>query len=132
MACIGLEMGLIQDACPRYAAIGQNGVIRCFSDFERTAVRLVAAKEAGVYHHAVKPRGNAKPDNAPVVTRRTAAARLPAIHPLSAIGILPFTPDGVAWLEEIGGRREELVVAGEDPASQTVGDDIDHFGEGAH
>ena len=55
MPGIGLEVSLTQGARPPDVTTGQNGVIRCLGDFERTALGLISAEETGVDHHTVKP-----------------------------------------------------------------------------
>src|SRR2546423_9387251 len=55
--------------------------------FERTRFRKVSAKVAGVDDHLRQNPGYPKLQNAPVMTRGAAPARLPAVHPFAAVGV---------------------------------------------
>ena len=99
---------------------------------DRAAVRVVAAEEAGVDDHAADDPRDAEADDAPVVARLAAAARLPAVHLLASIGVAVGVEDRGLRLEEVLLRREELVVRDEHHPAEAPGGEVGQRREVAH
>src|SRR5206468_12793078 len=60
-----------------------------------------------------------QPANGPIVPGRAPTARLPAVHPLAALGVRALPPFRRAGFDESFFRCEELVVCREDSASES-------------
>ena len=58
-----------------------------------------------------------------------AAARLPAVHPLAAIGVLAGNEDGRVGLDEVFLLREEIVVRREHRAAELFRREVDELSE---
>ena len=91
--------------------------------------RVVAAKVARVNYDATNDSGQAQTNDAPVEAGRTSPPALPPIHPLATVGVLAFDEDGRARLQQILLRREEIVVGVEHGPAQTLGGEVNLFGE---
>jgi hypothetical protein len=85
---------------------------------------IVALEETRIHHDAADQRWNPKPDDAPVVARRAAAAGLPTVHPLAPIGVLPLAPHRTPGLEQVLLGCEELVVGQQRHPTEPFGGDI--------
>src|SRR4051812_43307369 len=70
--------------------------------------------------------------DAPVVTRRSAAARFPPVHPLAAIRVFAGDEDGSLGLDEVLLLGEELVVRRNGLSAQPRRREIDQVCELAH
>src|SRR5882724_4643000 len=81
--------------------------------------RIIAAEKTGIYHDAANYSWRSKTDDAPIVAGRASPARLPTIHPLSQVGVLPFDEDRRAGLEKIFFGREKLIVGNEHGAAES-------------
>ncbi len=90
-------------------------------------LRVVPGEEGGVHRDLPHPPRNAEGEHAPVVSRLAATTGLPPVHPLAPIGVLALSPHRVGDLEQIGRRGEELVVAGDNPATDPFREEIDHL-----
>ena len=101
------------------------------SRVDRARLGEVAAEEGGVDDDAADHARHAEPDDAPVVRVGPVAApaRLPAVHPLAAIGVLALAPDRRGGLEQVLLRGEELVVGRDDRAAEALRREIDQLGE---
>ena len=95
--------------------------------------RIVAGEERGVdddaAHDAAARRGGRCTSRAPR-PELAAAARLPAVHPLAAIGVLALAPHRRRRLDQVLLRREELVVGGDDRAAEAFRREIDEIEKG--
>src|SRR5699024_3596168 len=89
----------------------------------------VSRKETGIDDDAMNASGKAESDDGPIVAGSAPPARLPAVHPLSALGIDSFSPFGGARLDQPFLRREELVVSRDDRAAKALAGKIDEFRE---
>jgi hypothetical protein len=69
-------------------------------------------------------------NNAPVMSGRAAAARLPAVHPLAAVGVLVGNKDPATGLQEVFLLGEELVVREKREAADAGCSEIDETGGG--
>ena len=94
--------------------------------------RKVAAEERRVDDDRVNHAGLAEPDDAPVVAGRAPAARLPAVHPLPAIGVLVRNEYRRRRLEQVLLPGEELVVGGDGLAAEAGGGEIEEVGQFTH
>ncbi len=92
---------------------------------DRAGRREVAAEERRVDDDPAHDAGDAETNDAEVVTGDATAPRLPPVHPLAAIGVLPLAPDRLRRFEQVLLRREELVVRVEDRAAETLLGEID-------
>jgi hypothetical protein len=99
---------------------------------DRAAVRVVAAEEARVDHHAADDPGDAEADDAPVVAPIASAARLPAVHLLAPIGVAVGVEHRRLGLEEVLLRREELVVRDKSHPAEPPGGEVGQRREVAH
>jgi hypothetical protein len=99
---------------------------------EARPLGIVAGEEARVDDHAAHDAREAEPDHGPVVSRRAAAARLPAVHPLPALGVDPLAPLGRTGLHERFLGREELVVRGDHGAAEALAGEVGQVGEVGH
>ena len=88
---------------------------------ETEGLRRVAAEVSGVDHDPADEAGDAEPDDAPVVAGPVLPAGLPPVHPLSPVGVEPFTELGRGRRDETGRRGEELV-AGKRTSPPTAAD----------
>ena len=69
-------------------------------------------------------------EDAPVVSRDLFAAALPAVHPLAALGELPFDEYAAAGLDKVLHAGEEIVRGAERLAAQScAAGEIDQAGE---
>src|SRR5256712_14026107 len=67
---------------------------RSVAQIDRARLRIVALEECGIDVDAADDAANAEADDAPVVIAFISpAARLPAVHPLAALGVPPLHPD---------------------------------------
>src|ERR1041384_3766991 len=89
----------------------------------------VSAEERGVDDDTANHTRQSEPDDAPVVPGLAAAARLPPVHPLSAVRVFLRAPFGGVLLEEIFLLREELVVGEERRSAQLLGCEVGKVGE---
>src|SRR2546423_1364361 len=60
-----------------------------------------------------------------VVGRPAAPPRLPSVHPLAAVGVLPFDEDAAPRLQQVGLGREEFVARLEGAPAQPRGGEVD-------
>src|SRR5258705_9937266 len=90
-------------------------------------LRIIAAEETGIDHHPANYARQAETDDAPVKARRAPSARLPAVHPLSQIGVLVFDEDGSGSLEKIFLWRKEIIVGEEHGAAKFFCSQINKF-----
>ena len=93
---------------------------------------MVADEKGGIDDDAGDPACEPQADHTPIVTRLAAATRLPAVHPFSAVGVLPFSPDRPSGLDQILARRKEIVVGGNRPSSDALRREIDELSEIGH
>jgi hypothetical protein len=98
---------------------------------DRAVIRVVSAEEGGVHHHPADDAGEAEADEAEVVAGGAAAARLPAVHPFAAVGVLVLEEDRGLRLEQVLLLGEEVVVGPDHGASEALGGEIDELGEGS-
>ena len=110
----------------------RRGVARQLARLERAGVRVVALEVARVDDDAVDRAGKAQADQAPVVSRRAPAPRLPAVHPLAPVGVLVLAEDRPLGLDEVLLAGEELVVGGDRRAAQALRSEIRKVGESGH
>src|SRR5262245_43146700 len=94
---IAVEWHLWQQRHPLNFIAGQFGF--CGYAVERGAVeravfRIIAAKETRIDNHAMNDSWEPKTNDAPIDPWRTSTTRLPPVHPLATIGILPLNKDG--------------------------------------
>src|SRR6266545_715884 len=75
--------------------------------------RIISPEEAGIDHDAANYSRQSKTDDAPIVSRRAPPARLPAIHPLSQVGVLTFDKNGRIGFKEVFLGCEKLIVGNE-------------------
>ena len=95
--------------------------------FEAELFGEVSGEEGGVDGHRVDSSRRAQGEQTPVMAGPAAAASLPAIHPLAAIGVLVLLPDRWARLEQVDRVGEELVIAVHDPAPHRRTDHVSHL-----
>src|SRR5262249_11125043 len=70
----------------------------------------------------------AETNHAPIVRPIVAPApRLPAVHPLAAIGVLALDPLGRRWFDQAFLGREELVVRSDHGGAETLRGEIDQI-----
>src|SRR5713101_3572087 len=93
---------------------------------------MIPFEVTGIHSNAAKNPRQAEPDYAPVETRRPPPPRLPAVHPLSGVGVLAFDEDRLAGLEEVFLRGEELVVGENHGAAQPLGCKINQINKFHH
>jgi hypothetical protein len=79
--------------------------------------------------HAANYSGQAKPDDAPIKSRRAAPARFPPVHPLAEVGVFPLDENRRRGLQKILFGCEEVVVGKQHAATQPFRSEIDEFGE---
>src|SRR5713226_7047188 len=93
---------------------------------------MIPFEVTGIHDTAAKNPPQAEPDYAPVEARCPAPPRLPAVHPLSGVGVLAFDEDRLAGLEEVFLRGEELVVGENYGAAQPIGCKINQINKFRH
>jgi hypothetical protein len=67
--------------------------------FEGESLWKVAREKTGVHYDSADDARQTQPEDAPVKAGCTAAARLPAIHPLSAISVFPLDEYRIGFLD---------------------------------
>ena len=99
-----------------------------------TRGRKVSFEVGRVDVHAGHVPARAQAHDAPVVALvadvAAAAARLPPVHPLSAVGVLAFDPDRRLALDQVFLRREKLVVRGDGRTAEAFARQIHQIEEG--
>ena len=96
---------------------------------DRARVGIVAAEEARVDDHAAHDASYAESQDREVVSGHALAAALPPVHPLPAVRVLVFLPDGRMRLDEIFFLGEEVVVRVEHRAAEALGGEIELVAE---
>src|SRR6185295_15210621 len=81
-------------------------------------LRIVSGEEAGVDYDAPYDPRQPEPNDRPVVPRVASAARLPSVHPFSALCVHALAPLGLRGLEHGFLGCEELVVCGQHGATK--------------
>ena len=126
---ISLQRSARQDLAPPRLHQGLDRPdSRQIAGVDRARLRIIAGEKRGMN---VDPAGNAacaQPDDAPVVRVRAevaAPARLPAIHPLAALGVFALAPDRSRRLDQVLLRRKELVVRGDDRPAEAFRGKVD-------
>jgi hypothetical protein len=77
--------------------------------------------DVDLFNHTAQSQLN----DTPIIPGRTAAAALPSVHPLTAIGVLIGNENAAAKFEQILLLREELIVRQNRDAADTCGRQID-------
>src|SRR5258706_15597768 len=90
-------------------------------------LRIIAAEETGIDHQPANYSRQPETDDAPVEAWRAPPARLPAVHPLSQIGVLAFDEDGSGSLKKIFLGRKKIIVGEEHSAAQFFCSEINQF-----
>src|SRR5260370_17375375 len=93
---------------------------------------MISFEVPGIHDDAAKTPRQAETDYAPVETRGPAPPRLPAVHPLSGVGVFAFDEDRLAGLEEVFLRGEEIVVGENHRAAQPFGCKINQINKFPH
>src|SRR3989454_6693375 len=101
---------------------GRAGEVR---RIERALRWMVAAEMIGVHGEGANHARDTEPDDAPVVSRPTAAAGFPTVHPLAALRVPAFNEHAAPRLEQVALGGEELVAREERAAAQASGREID-------
>src|SRR3972149_12025421 len=90
---------------------------------------MVTPEVIGIHGDGADRPGNAKPDDAPIVIPRPAAAPgLPTVHPLAPIGVLALDEHPAPGLEQVLLGREKLVAREERPAADARRGEVDQAG----
>jgi hypothetical protein len=74
---------------------------------------------------AARDTRDTESNDAPIVARTAAAAGLPAIHPLAALGVIALAPPRCVGPDQVLLGRKELVVSGNDGSAQALGRQVD-------
>src|SRR5712691_9250636 len=101
-----------------------GGRPRQIGDVEGAGFRMVPPEMIRVHRDGTDQAGDAQTNDAPVVPRLAPPPRLPAVHPLAALGVLALDAYAAPRLEQVLLRREELVVGGDRPAAEPLGGEI--------
>src|SRR6202020_1052126 len=109
----------------KFAGVGSAPQIE---NFKREARGEIPFEEAGVNDNATNDAGQSKTDDAPVITWRSAAAGLPAIHPFPARGEFPLDEDRLRWLEQVRFGSEEFVVRFQDAPAEALESQVHQLG----
>ena len=137
------ELGPREDLGPLHVAREERrdvGVPLDARAFDRARLRVVALEVRGVDDEAAHHAGETEADDARVVVGVRArglgvlplAPRLPAVHPLAAVGEFSGDEDRLLRLEEILLLREEVVSAPEHEAAEALRCEIDELVEIRH
>src|SRR5207302_10636800 len=98
--------------------------------------RIVAFEMRRLDVDAADESGGAAAADAPVVglgARLAQPPRLPAVHPLAAVGVLCLDPDRCAVFDQVVLRCEEVVVRSDDDGAEAFAGEIDEIlKRGAH
>ena len=109
--------------------LSEAGIAIHRARLEFAMLRKIPFEVRGIHDHAVNDAGKAQFHDAPVVARRSAAPRFPAVHPLADVGVFVRDPDGSRSLQQIFLRRKKFIIGGEHAPAQPLGGKIDVFGE---
>ena len=67
-------------------------------------------------------------DDTPIISRRSAPARFPTVHPFAAVGVFVGNENSAAGFEEVFFFREELVIRQKGFPADAFGCEIDEAG----
>src|ERR1043166_1303971 len=93
---------------------------------------VVAAEERRIDDEAADHAGRTEADDRVVVAGCALAARLPAVHPLPAVGVLVLFPDRFRLPEKVLLLGEKVVGCVEHGAAEALGGEVDQLAEVSH
>ncbi len=117
------------DLTERWFPIGFGRIARDRGYVERAVRWKISEEVTGIDIDGADHTRESQADDAPVVTGRALAARLPTVHPFSAVGVFVWNEDRFGGFEQVFFWREEVVTRCERDAADEFGSEIDQARE---
>src|SRR5580658_4614031 len=99
---------------------------------QRKTRRIISREETRIHHYPPQNSRQPQPHDAPIASRSPPPPRLPSVHPLSPVGILPCDENRLPALQQIFLRRKKFVVGLDHAAAQPLRRQIHELRELTH